>query len=899
MRIVASLMLSLLIAGQAIAVTSDGFELPLEESGWQLTQGAIETLPDGNRILRFGGAAVLADRVRLAPGKWYRLACRVRGEGVPAGVARLNLRSGDKDVLTQQIPLASTWETYEIEFYSDASGTDATQLTLAVGEQGTMWLDDCRIGQMPAPDIRFTDRHPAAAAKNLIPNSGFEAGPAGWLTLGHRTGWGPGLSGLYGDIVEEGAWQGTRALRIELGPGKTPVTTFNLFPAAIQAQHAPLAANRGWIEVEKGAVYTLSAYMRADRNGMPVRLMLRFAEPLGARTDLRNDDYVVYPFRMYPRFYRLTREWKRYSFTVRAPERFVFAALGTDLTHESDPAGTVWIDAVQMEKGENVTPYEPHEALEVGWNTGKYGNVFRVGEPVELQVLAANAIAAATRASLAIKVRDFFDRVVLEERRELTLEPQSSGALKWPLRITAPGYYTLETRVGGAGEPRVATLRLAVINDYEGGNSPFGINHAPPDSRVVSQLRKAGFLWIRDWSLNWQSIEPQPGQFDYGVTDRHLGRLANDRVQIMAMLPPWPSSDWASEASSEVEQRWPAHSHIWWRMAYAPRDSSAFRNFVRRTVDHYKGNIRYWEYLNEPLGGYITLPSGPPTDAGYTVENYVALLKVQYEAVKAEDPQAQVIGGLGQETHSANAFFKAGGLSHCDIFNLHIYPALRRPEAFVPGMEQMLKDMDAAGGRKPIWVTEAAYGGTDQLPWMPYALGPMEWQPALLRDERQLAAYSVRFAAIMLAHGVEKIFTHYGGAMNSEVNDAEEVLQSGLLLPGAEPRRLYPAQAALADLLGESPRYAAAMAGTGPTGASQSVYGYAFDGRRGAVLIAWAPEAVGDERRLRVAASKDIRVLDLMGAPLEGRTHALGPTPIYITSRSLSARQLLQAVERR
>ncbi len=50
------------------------------------------------------------------------------------------------------------------------------------------------------------------------------------------------------------------------------------------------------------------------------------------------------------------------------------------------------------------------------------------------------------------------------------------------------------------------------------------------------------------------------------------------------------SSDWASSAPADAEKRW-----IW-----PPKDARDYANFVRRLVKHYAGQIRYWEFWNEP-----------------------------------------------------------------------------------------------------------------------------------------------------------------------------------------------------------------------------------------------------------------------------------------------------------
>lgn len=756
------------------------------------------------------------------------------------------------------------------------------------------------------PTPQFTNRLPTGASRNLIPNASFECGTDGWSTLSKRTGWGPGLSGLFGRVVQGNAWHGNRSMQVDLGPGKTPVTTFNMFPVNRVIHRRLLAANLGWLEVEKGEVYTLSAFLRADRVGVPAQLLLRFSSPLATSIDRSNDAYSVHPFRMYPRYVRLTTGWKRYSFSVRAPDRYAFAAVGPDLSDVPDTAATVWIDAVQLEKGEPVYPFEPRETVEIGFNSGKFGNVFQKGEPLRLTVDTTNHSSEETALEVRLVVRNFFDTVVSDSTKTLTIPAVDRAVIgatttEWSLPLSEPGFYQLHASwKGDSGVGSEKTKRLAIIEPYTHADSVFGINHAPADSRVCEHLRRVGFVWARDWSMNWQHLEPEPGKFRFDVADAHVDRVLGTGMRMMCMLPPWPSSDWASEATDDLEQRWAPHSRIWWRMAYAPKDRDAFARFVKTVARRYQGRIRNWEYLNEPLGPYITLPSGPPSRAGYTVADYVALLKVQYAAVKQSDPKSKVIGGLGGETHSAKSFFDAGGLDFVDVFNLHIYPGKSRPEVYVSRMEEVLRAMDATrAGRKPIWITEYAYSGTDTLPWRPYVLGPMEWQPPLLEDERELASYAVRFAAIMLAHGVEKIFYHYGGAMGSEPNDFEEVLQSGVLVHAGAPRKLYVAQSVLANLLGPQPQYVAQLGRPKVEGRKplHSVYGYSFQCQERTVVIAWSPKIEASDWRLEVSPADESapEVYDIMGAEIQGTRFQLGESPIYVVSDSLPAADLVES----
>src|SRR5262249_23048566 len=152
---------------------------------------------------------------------------------------------------------------------------------------------------------------------------------------------------------------------------------------------------------------------------------------------------------------------------------------------------------------------------------------------------------------------------------------------------------------------------------------------------------------------------------------------------------------WATRASTDFQPPSPA------------RDLGAYREFVRRTVAHCAGRVRYWQCNNEPSNTDLLW-------AG-TAEEYVAHLEVMYAAVKAEDPAAAVVlGGCGYDVFSSppgsppRLFFDhlaAAGRDWFDLFSVHLYGDV----AAIPEYLENARDlMRAHGYLKPIVVGEHA-----------------------------------------------------------------------------------------------------------------------------------------------------------------------------------------------
>ncbi|MFZ0009269.1 MAG: hypothetical protein WAK94_13605, partial [Steroidobacteraceae bacterium] len=188
---------------------------------------------------------------------------------------------------------------------------------------------------------QWQPRLPLTDANNLIPNSGFELGTSGWSSLGETSPGNGNFFSLFGVVTAADKYEGRHSLEIDLGPGKNPVIYYDSTPVKSVVQLAPLAVSLGWITVKAGETYTLSAYMKSRRSGVPARLVMRFGGKILPQPEPKNLEKAV----------TLTNEWARYSFTAKATDTSVCVGFGPDLRAQPDAAATVWIDAVQLERG--------------------------------------------------------------------------------------------------------------------------------------------------------------------------------------------------------------------------------------------------------------------------------------------------------------------------------------------------------------------------------------------------------------------------------------------------------------------------------------------------------------------------------------------------------------------
>ncbi|MCX6899607.1 MAG: hypothetical protein NT105_13030 [Verrucomicrobia bacterium] len=743
--------------------------------------------------------------------------------------------------------------------------------------------------------VCFTHTVTPLGGRNLVPNGSFEMGSAGWSSLGEGAGyknsWAPlvenwgNFDALHGAVVKSGAAHGRSFLRIQLGGKHTPVFNFDYFEPVNRRELRPLAANVGWIEVTPGAPYTLSLDMRASRDGVQRAFGVQ-NEDAGKGWDGARELVLHNGV--------LTRQWKRYSHTFTPKHPFVFVLAGPNLTREKDVA--VDVDAIQLEKGAQATAFTPRSDLEIGVMPMEPAGVFIAGKPATLKIAAFNNAGVPARAHVRFKITDFADQPV--ELPDVEFEVSAKSAME--KLVTLPGVWrgfyrvVAEWKSGDVQESRL--LRVAIVPPRTTQETVLGINHAYPTPSLLALTKKAGVSWHRDWSLKWQHIEPARGQYHWEVSDPQINRIAAQRLNLMAMIP-FPSTDWNSSAPGldAIRAASPRYRNggkgddqellVRARWAWPPRDVKELAVFSKTVVSRYKDQIRVWEFLNEPLFTTYSLPDfgfidPKSTLRSFTVGDYLDLLRKVAPAIRAANPDVRVMGGPAMPPGGRyiQPMLEAGLLDNVDIFGLHDYPRFAKPETRIASFDNLLATMKAHGGPKPIWMTEFSYYGSDDLPRKPFVPIPGLWSEPQLLSEKQAADYIIRYCAIFLGRGGEKIFLHSGctGSVNKPGTE------SCMFADGAV-RKVFPAMAVFTEMVGSSPKFVADRIGDG-------AFIFAFETGKQAVLVLWDPDEKTTSRIPSGAACKD-----LMGCAVAGPAVSLTGSPVYFVGPPGQAQELLVA----
>lgn len=803
-------------------------------------------------------------QVGVERGKWYKVslwAKQTNLDDTPVSIALSNTQGWSNLGLSSSLQIGPDWEQFELTFQATGSCRETTRFQIWFTTPGTLWLDDVSFRETAPERTGPTLVWPAEGRRNLLPNAGFEVGTEGWGSTGDfpTRGWALPMNALFGEVVTEGARQGSRCFRMAITPENLPVDYFDYFGMTRQPAKSLLVGSVGWMPTTPGTSYCFSAWVRASRDDVPVRLQ-------------------VSQFRagVLSRQVQVGKDWQRFQLVVKPTSQWCYVAAGPVLDQPDAVPVTVWLDGLQFEAGDQPTDNTARDAVEAGLSTSRDGNVFMAGEPVALDLAVSNT--STEPANLEVTVTDFNDQTVSRKSFQVP-----AGTALWRQTVdpglAAKGFYRAHLSVNGQEKPR--GLRFAVIPRYQAKDSIFGVNHAYPWPHLLKECVSAGILWVRDWSVKWQDVQPAPdAPFDFTETDYQIDRPISFGQQVLTLLP-FPSANWSSSAPEDVKVG-PNYPENRQRQAFSPRSDAEFSRWVAETVRHYRGRTTWYQVFNEPVYTDYSLPRS----RGYSGTDYGRLVKVFAKAAREADPDCRILAGIGGWPSSVERMFRdmfdQGALDAIDAVDVHTYPGLTPPEATEKGLTVLRDLMQQHGKVKPIWLTEHGYYSDDDFEQTPIRRGGFS-DP--LPSERVQAEFSMRFNVILLANGVERIFYHAGTCPGLNADNTEGVFFEY----GGAPRKIYTAVAAFADLF----RPGVKPLGEWDWGKQSKAYLFRSDDRL--ILATW----VRNPRTKMQVSWTDERIVarDLMGNDLTAGSVELTTAPVFLVTRDMTPEALEQSLK--
>ncbi len=743
-------------------------------------------------------------------------------------------------VLRTAVPVSEEWSKVELVVTPQSDCRNA-RFEIYFNEVGSLYLADIRVAETTKSAFelnrvrrKMERERKLDKQKNIIWNSSFEVGANGW-----------GTEGFDHNIVkidDAQAYHGRASARIALRRSDLPAGYSDYPKPRRIVSPAVKFATEGWMRLKKGAKYTLSAYLRSDGNDLKAELGVYFMT--GARSIQAA---------------KVTGQWRRYTLTFTAKDIFGFAQIASSTT---DSPATLWVDAVQLEKGTRATTYTTKYPVEAAFYPKRPGGIYYAGEPVVFDVSASFGGRGA-RGSVAVKVVDYRGQTVYQKTFSLT---KKSAPDRLELPVTDNGHYQLLASVKGRRFKRSSQTRFVVIypyaKTYGNRDARFGTNHPYYSDLMQGLAQDAGVYWVRDWSLKWDSVEPQKGRWDFSGAKILFDRARRFDLRVLAILPD-PSSGWASSGPAQARGKrlGDAFADLW----YLPKSMDDYRRYVRECIQRYHDRARVWEVLNEPYRG--------KTVKWKVEEKYNDFLRiVKEEAAQAGANQEVARCGLVYFGSHEQANTEAARLA--DVLSEHTYPVFNRTRRFISQTRRIEGFLKRHNVKTDIWVTEYGKYSNDN-PAYEYA----SFNHYLANgDERTAAAYNMKYLTILFSHGVSKVFFHQR-TWPIGMNRRHAVPFDMLFDYGARPFKFFVAANAMAWLLHPGTSAGVPVNETGP------VFAYRFKRPDDAVLVVWTdktPAALSPSVRRLV---REVSAYGMMGNRLDA-VRDIGSEPIYLAAKA-------------
>lgn len=496
--------------------------------------------------------------------------------------------------------------------------------------------------------------------------------------------------------------------------------------------------------------------------------------------------------------------------------------------------------------------------------------IFRRGAkiPARIAIPATAGLRGTYKAHFLL--RDLRNMTVLEKTRKLTTSPQRDAEVVVDLAPERCGIYFLDLWLTDSAGTVIKRLPeeygLAITvplppADQIPLSSPLAAHNI---SGGFPENRFLGFSVDR-WIKGSEAYK-KFGEIDPTVFGDEMDYERKSGLKVMFCLH-LAMPAWAERAPGKK---------------FVLKDMNIWADYCRQMMRQYKDTVMAWEIENEPNAGDLI-----------AADEYVEFLKVAYATIKAEDPQAVVVGlcGCPGFLNWNDKVFNAGGAKFFDVMALHNYTGYPirstvRERQIERAIEQLVK---YRGERVPVWNTETGFHPVARVNGRPMMddvlvrtfgarVAQTPGQPPVLAadmptlTEHATACWQIQSILLDLGAGCQKYFmlsgaSHYHPPMNAS---------------DGQPTEIAPALAAVASVLIPSqtveklPLSSSADAGVIITQAG---------GRRIAALFSDETSTLS----FHVDRSGTFTGMDMLGNPLQWKAGAgkvltirLGPEPVYV-----------------
>ena len=269
--------------------------------------------------------------------------------------------------------------------------------------------------------------------------------------------------------------------------------------------------------------------------------------------------------------------------------------------------------------------------------------------------------------------------------------------------------------------------------------------------RCYDQLSQTGAKWAR-CQTGWNRCETVKGQFDFQWLDDVVDNL------LVRGIEPWFNVGFGNKLYMPDAPGEAAVGCV--PVLYGPEAQEAWRLFLRKLTEHFKGRVRRYEIWNEANHPGFWWPGKS------SAKEYTQLVAMSAGEIKAVDPDAFIsaccAGGASQFILDA---LREGIGAHIGAFAIHPYGTV--PELnYTEGVAALRSQFRQYAPHVELWMGECGcpsqtYGHND------------EWLNLFNMDETKQAKWMLRRLLTDLALGLEHVsYFHATDLMEKEYRQA-------------------------------------------------------------------------------------------------------------------------------
>lgn len=574
--------------------------------------------------------------------------------------------------ITKTLALNSQWQKYTI--YGPVTpevDTKNLRLLFSVGDPQTIWIDDVFVGTVPKQQAG------EALAGNQVINGSFEVGRERWLPMVQPSGTAYHANRSMRGWEEIIGKEPPHVAADETAPDGDHVLVMEVLP------NTDGILQSGYFDLRYGHPATLSFKVKTPGEKQQIEASVRTSGWAKQQT-IYGETFTTKP-----------DEWRTYSLTF-TPEPTSDGTYYIRL--DMDKPGLFLFDDFIVNEGETAENRVPVRANVgwTGWDDEPPGRLYHRGNKPGFEMLV-EGLPGQRELSLETEVIDVHGNVLESGTLDLALDGDAKGQTGVNLPANQLGAFKFvawEKGAKGEGIPLMewqyqVLPKLPPLTDVE--DFYFG-GHAAVTPEALDVCEKVGIRSIRlhpPINTKWRAVETEPGVWDFETASKAITRMHERGFNMLGNLALTPDFH-ADKTVEHIKPDWRGYGE------FPPKDWADYREYVRRSMEYYKGVISEWEIDNEPND--VKVPT------------YRERMRQVRQVVDENDFDVTLVGGVFHaiEANWADEIIGTDLHDYVDVWSFHMYGGTVNEER-----ERLIREWQDIPGRDGpetrLWQTEGAF----------------------------------------------------------------------------------------------------------------------------------------------------------------------------------------------